>query len=155
YLSLLSGADIVIDTFPSGGGTILFDAMSLGVPVVTFKNDYMKLYDQVDWSPAEEFLHVPDLLLERGDFAEMRRVVSRLIEDPPYRADMARQCQEDVQSRTDAAGASAKYEAICLEILEHALSRTAPADSRSAEVEHLTRQLGRSRTPRWMASAAA
>ena len=154
YLPLLSMADIVIDTFPSGGGAILFDAMSLSVPVVSFKNDYLKQYEQLDWSPAEEFLHVPDLLLERGDFPAMRRVVTRLIEDREYRSDMARRCQEDARSRTDSARASRKYEAICLRVLEHELSHTAPADARSAEVERLSQRLAR-RPPRWIANAAA
>jgi glycosyltransferase involved in cell wall biosynthesis len=155
YLPLLCMADIVIDTFPSGGGAILFDAMSLGVPVVSFKNDYMKLYDQVDWSPAEEFIHVSDLLLERGDFAEMRRLVSRLIEDREYRSEMARRCQEDIQDRTDGARSLRKYEATCLRVLAHKLSHTAPMDGRTAEVEQLTHRIGRPRAPRWVATAAA
>jgi len=154
YLPLLCMADMVIDTFPSGGGSILFDAMSLGVPVVSFANDYMKLYDQVDWSPAEEFIHVPDLLLQRGDFPEMRRRVSRLIEDRDYRSEMARQCLEDIQDRTDPARASRKYEAICLQILERQLTEHEPVDGRSAEVEQLTARLSRRRAPAWVVGAA-
>ena len=156
YLPLLCAADIVIDTFPSGGGMTLFDAMSLGIPVVSFKNDYLKLYDQVDWSPAEEFIHVAELLMERGDFGEMQRLVSRLIEDRAYRSELARRCQEDIhQNRTQPVRALRKYEAICLRVLEQKLSNDTPRDGRSAEVDALTRQLDRPRVPRPVAAAAA
>ena len=156
YLRLLAMADIVIDTFPSGGGSILFDAMALGLPIVSFKNDYLKEYDQVDWSPAEEFIHVPDLLLERGDFDGMRRLVSRLIQDQPCRVEAGLRCQEDFgRSRRDPMRALRKYEAICLRVIEHALSNTVPTDGQSVEVSRLAVRVGRSRAPWWVAGGAA
>ena len=155
YLPLLCVADIVIDTFPSGGGQTLFDAMSLETAVVTFKNDYLRRFDQVEWSPAEEFINVADVVLPRGDFAEMHRLLSRLIDDPRYRRDIARRCREDIhQNRTNAGRAIRNYEAICLRALEHGLSNATTGDSRSAEIEALTRRLDRSRVPAWVAAAA-
>src|ERR1700686_867867 len=70
YLRSLCLADIFIDTFPSGGGATLIDAIALGIPVLAFKNDYLRPYDQTDWSPAEEF-DMREIVAPRGDFAEM------------------------------------------------------------------------------------
>ncbi len=96
YLKVLCLGDILVDTFPSSGGVVLVDAMSLGIPIVSFKNDYMKLYNPVDWSLAEEIVDVPEILLPRGDFTQMNRLLSRLIEDRGYRDSIARRCQDHV-----------------------------------------------------------
>ena len=37
YLNFLILADVVLDTYPSGGGVVLVDAMSLGIPIVSFR----------------------------------------------------------------------------------------------------------------------
>lgn len=98
YLRTLCLADILIDTFPSGGGTVLSDAMAFGIPVVAFMNNYLRLYDQTDWSPAEEF-DMPEIVAPRGDFAEMKRMVTRLIENEEYRRHIALGCQEQLRQR--------------------------------------------------------
>lgn len=139
YLRCLCLADILIDTFPSGGGGVLFDAMALGIPVVTFKNNYFKSYDQTDWSPAEEFINISEIIVPRGDFAQMKELVSRLIEDPGYRHELARRCQEDIeQNRGDAERAVRRYEEICIRVLEQECGR-ALTDPRAAEVAKLAR----------------
>jgi len=66
---------------PSGGSVVLMDAMALGIPVVSFKNNYMKLFDQTDWSSAEEIIPIADLLLNRGDFTQMKSLLTKLITD--------------------------------------------------------------------------
>jgi len=93
YLRVLCSADIFLDTFPSGGGGVLVDAMALGVPVVSFRDDYLKLYDQTDWSPAEEIFDIPELIVERRDFGAMQRVVTKLIRDPEYRRTLGDRAQ--------------------------------------------------------------
>ena len=96
YLRILGLANIVIDTFPSGGGVVLMDAMALGIPVVSFKNNYMRSFDQTDWSLAEEVIEIPDLIVERANFEQFTLVVSKLIDDRKYRMKMARLCKEQI-----------------------------------------------------------
>lgn len=122
YLRTLCLADILIDTFPSGGGTVLSDAMALGIPVVSFMNNYLKLYDQTDWSPAEEF-EIPEIVVSRGDFIEMKRTVSRLIEDEDYRRRLGLRCQQYLlQTRGKPERAVRKCEEIYDRVLRNELS---------------------------------
>lgn len=92
FHKILSTADIVVDTYPSGGGVVIKDAMALGAPVVSFKNDYMKQFNQKECSASEEVIGMPELLLERGDFESMKHVVSRLLTDHAYRVDLSKRC---------------------------------------------------------------
>lgn len=85
FLKILPAADILIDTYPNGGGQVIVQAMALGIPLVGHRNDYMRLFDQTDWSPIEDFITDPEIIVPRGDFAEFKRVVSRLIKDKEYR----------------------------------------------------------------------
>jgi hypothetical protein len=94
YLRILGLADIVIDTFPSGGGAVILDAASLGIPFVSFENNYEQIFDQTDWSLAEELVPVPELIVPRHDFEEFKRVVSNLIEDPSFRARLGKSCRD-------------------------------------------------------------
>jgi hypothetical protein len=96
YLRILAMADLVLDTFPSGGGVVLLDAMALGIPVVTFRNDYAKRFDQTRWSPGEELFDVAELIVNRGDFGAFQTVATGLIEDPEYRRRMGMACQASV-----------------------------------------------------------
>jgi len=96
YLRVLGTADILLDTFPSGGGVILQDAMAIGMPVVAFENDYLKPFDQTDWSPAQEFMPECELVIPRDNRARYLEVVGRLVTDPAYRASMGALCQRHV-----------------------------------------------------------
>jgi glycosyltransferase involved in cell wall biosynthesis len=96
YLSILGSANLVIDTFPSGGGFTLIDAMALGVPVVSFENNYLQQHDQTDWSVGVEFIPEPELILERGNFEQFKLRVSSLIENDDYRNEMAGRCREQI-----------------------------------------------------------
>lgn len=93
FYSVLSMADIVVDTYPSGGGMTVVDAMAIGIPVVSFKNNYMKMFSQTDWSPAEEFMGMPELLVDRGDFAQLGNLLNKLLTDHEYRNEMSRICK--------------------------------------------------------------
>jgi glycosyltransferase involved in cell wall biosynthesis len=99
YLEVFGQADVVLDTWPSGGGVALADAMALGKPVLTFENDYGKVYDQADWLPAQEFMPAGDLVVPRGDEERYHEVASRLVGDAAYRAEMGRRCRETVLER--------------------------------------------------------
>jgi predicted O-linked N-acetylglucosamine transferase (SPINDLY family) len=99
YLKILCLADILIDTFPSGGGAILLDAMSLGIPVVSFENNYMKRFDQTDWSVAQEIVSLQEVIVPRRDFVYLKKVISRLIEDKGYRQDISERCRRDVHEK--------------------------------------------------------
>jgi glycosyltransferase involved in cell wall biosynthesis len=99
YLEVFGQVDLVVDTWPSGGGVVLADAMALGKPVITFENDYGKPYDQADWLPAREWMPAGDLVVPRGDEARFQEVAARLVTDAPYRAEMGRRCRETVLER--------------------------------------------------------
>jgi len=119
YLRILGMADIVIDTYPSGGGIVLFDAMALDIPVVSFENNYMRPYDQTKWSPAEEFIAISDIIVPRGDFEQFKRVTSRLIEDKEYRSSIAHRCRKNIlQARGNPAQTVRRCEEIYVKVLE-------------------------------------
>lgn len=99
-LSVMKCADIVIDTYPSGGGHVLIDAMALGKPFVSFTNDYMHAFDQTDWSVAEEFVAIPELIVPRGDFEKFKEVTAKLISDTNYRNRMGEECQQQIRLNT-------------------------------------------------------
>jgi len=96
YLDVFGVADIVLDTFPSGGGVTIMEAMALSIPIVTFYNDYSKPFDANHWSPADEFVQIPELIVERGNFDEFKVVVTRLIGDRDYRLKMGQLCRETI-----------------------------------------------------------
>jgi glycosyltransferase involved in cell wall biosynthesis len=98
-LNLFCLADVVIDTYPSGGGHVLIDAMALGIPIVSFENNYMRNFDQTDWSVADEFISIPELIVSRGDFEQFKNAVSRLIEDGGHRRRMGDLCKEQIRKK--------------------------------------------------------
>jgi hypothetical protein len=98
YLSLLGLADIFVDTFPSGGGLILMDAMALSLPVLTFENDYLQTYNQAQWSVGGEIVGIRELMVKRSDWGQLKSVLMRLIGDRSYRSLMGRLCEEKIRS---------------------------------------------------------
>jgi glycosyltransferase involved in cell wall biosynthesis len=96
FLKVLSMADVVVDTYPSGGGVSILDAMALGIPVVSFKNNYMQHFTQTDWSPAEEFMGIPELLVERGNMEQLKLLLSRLLTNEDYRNKLSELSMESI-----------------------------------------------------------
>ncbi|HYV00404.1 MAG TPA: hypothetical protein VE977_16350, partial [Pyrinomonadaceae bacterium] len=130
------------------------DAMALGIPIVSFRDNYMNLYDQTDWSPAEELINIPEIIVPRDDFKEMRRVISRLIRDAGGRRDLGNRCQTHIMAtKGDPARAVRGCEDLYFRIVEQ-ISKGTSADPREAEVENLKRRLARPRVPRWVARKA-
>lgn len=119
FQRVLSMADVVVDTYPSGGGMTVVDAMALGIPVVAFKNNYMKEYSQTDWSPAEEFMGVPELVVGRGDFEQMNNLLKKLLTDHEYRNKMSRMCVARIHETTgDQAQMMRDCEQIYLDVMK-------------------------------------
>lgn len=153
YLRDLSLADVYLDTYPSGGGTVVTDAMALGIPVAAFRNDYLKVYDQTDWSPAQELYDVPELIVARGDFNAIKRVVSRLVTDDEFRQESARRCREHVLStRGEPERGVHRCEEVILRVVTRDASGIVQSDPHAAEIESLRRSARRA--PRWVADSA-
>lgn len=118
-LRIYSLADVVIDTFPSGGGHVLVEAMALGIPFVSFENNYMREFDQTDWSVADEFVSIPELLINRGDFKQFKRIISKLLEDEAYRSKIGTLCKEQIHSSIGSAEEGVRrFESVLLEIMK-------------------------------------
>lgn len=95
-LNILCLADVLVDTYPSGGGHVLIDAMALGIPFVSFENNYMQNFDQTDWSVADEFVSIPELIIRRGDFEKFNDTILKLLADDAYRRRMGDLCREQI-----------------------------------------------------------
>ena len=117
FLRILSAADVVIDTYPSGGGQVIVQAMSAGIPVVAHCNDYMRLYDQTDWSPAEDFISDPEVLIPRGDFKRFDEVMNRLIEDETYRLEVGKRGLMQQRGQANPERAARDCEAVYAKVL--------------------------------------
>lgn len=96
YLQILAAADVVIDTYPSGGGLIMLDCMALGIPMLSFRNDFSKTYTQLSWSLADEVLGIEELIFERGDFAHFKNRLVQLIQQADLRERLGQACQEKI-----------------------------------------------------------
>ncbi len=118
-LSIFCLADVVIDTYPSGGGHVLIDAMALGIPFVSFENNYMKNFDQTDWSVADEFVSIPELIIRRGDFEQFNNTISKLLDDVAYRRRMGNLCREQIHtSMGNPEEGVRRYEDVLVDVLQ-------------------------------------
>jgi glycosyltransferase involved in cell wall biosynthesis len=69
------------------------DSMSFGIPVLSFSNDFLRPFDQANWSLADEVIGIQDLIIQRGDFAEFKRRLGKLIEQPALRERLGSECK--------------------------------------------------------------
>ena len=99
YHDLLSISDIMIDTHPSGGGVTLMEGMAYGLPSITFKNNFLQLFDQTDWSPGEWIVGIQELIADHGDFEGLYRILDRLIIDDGYRNKIGKLCKNSINER--------------------------------------------------------
>ncbi|HOI83792.1 MAG TPA: glycosyltransferase, partial [Campylobacterales bacterium] len=95
---ILPCADIYINTFPNGGGYTVREAVANKIPIVSFRNNYFKKFDQNIWNPIDEIVNVEDVLLELNDKTSFISVLSKLISDKNYREEIAVRCYLDAQS---------------------------------------------------------
>lgn len=95
-LNIMCLAEVILDTFPSGGGHVLADAMALAIPFVSFENNYLKSFDQAEWSVVDNFADIPDLIIQRYDFNRMKEIIFRLLDDPFFYNSMATVCKKQI-----------------------------------------------------------
>jgi glycosyltransferase involved in cell wall biosynthesis len=119
FLRILPNADVLIDTYPNGGGQVIVQAMSQGIPVVAHRNNYLRLFDQNDWNPVEDFIQDPEILVPRGDFDQLKRVVSRLLADENYRRDVGERCRAEHVRHADVSKAIRGCEAVYVKVIDH------------------------------------
>jgi hypothetical protein len=137
YLKNLCVADFYIDTHPSGGGTIVEDAAALGIPPILFEQDFMRFFDQVYWSPADELFDIRDMVVARGDYAALKRMASRMIEDVEFRNRVGAHCREHIhRTRGNPARAVQQFEETVTRVLKDAAHGTVTND-REAEIREL------------------
>lgn len=122
-LSILPAADIIVDTYPSGGGQSLIEGMLCGLPLVAHRNDYFALFDQNNWSPVEDLVDDLETVVDRGDFDAFKLTLSRLIEDREYRKGVGEQCLRKVRQ---GAGSGCLQDAVvnCEKIYLEVLNRS-------------------------------
>lgn len=99
YQNIMCLADVLIDTFPSGGGIVIIDAMALSIPIVSFENNYLQYFDQTNWSVMDWFADIPELAVRRYDFDGMKTAVLRLLDDEAYREHMAARYRDEIFKR--------------------------------------------------------
>jgi hypothetical protein len=128
YRRMLALADLVVDTFPMGSGVVLMDALAMGIPVVSFRHDYLQLFQQTNCSGLEILVDVPELLVPRGDFVALVERLSLLVGNPAARARLGARCQEQVQLTSgDPARMVRSAEAVYLDLARAAATPAAPA----------------------------
>lgn len=122
YLDVLSLADVVLDTFPAGGGVTLMDAMSLGIPCVGMRNNYMKVFNHNEWSLAEDYVGISDLIAPYNDFEKMKDIVIHLLQDEKFSKKMGKECEEQFfANRANPAIYVKEFEQKYIEFLNKAL----------------------------------
>jgi hypothetical protein len=122
YLSIYAMADFAIDTFPQSGGIMIMEIMALGLPIVSFENDFTKLYDQVNNSLAWEYCSIPELIVNRYNFNEFKTVSLNLMQDKAFRVKMALKCKEKAHANHGNSQRMVKrYEEIFMELIKKKL----------------------------------
>jgi glycosyltransferase involved in cell wall biosynthesis len=145
YLNVLGIADVVVDTFPSGGGIVNLDAAALSIPVVSYRHDYFRRYDQMDWSPGAELLPVDELLAPRGRFDRLQSVLSSLAEDPALRRKLGDQCRRIARKTR---GSPARYVRRCESVYRKVLKQKLVKPSALGSALSVARRRVLSRTRR-------
>lgn len=96
FHKILNSADILLDTYPTGSGVTLMDAMALGKPCVSFEHNQFKMFDQTDSSGSVEFFNISELVVKRGDFKSFKNVISKLISDSEFRTKISYTVQDHI-----------------------------------------------------------
>ena len=94
YLRLLAAADLMVDSYPLGGGVFPIEAMALGLPVLSFEHDYISLFSNDQGSGGAEIVGLSEALIKRGDFEQLKKRVSQIAADKDYRSKLGEQCYE-------------------------------------------------------------
>lgn len=119
YLNALAAADLFVDSYPLGGGVLVLELMSLGLAAVSFEHDYVSVFDNSEGTGSDEKVGLPELLVPRGDFEQLRARISELSADPERRRRLGEMCAERVRRRV---GDPARMVRRCEEVYERVLS---------------------------------
>jgi len=139
YMRNLCLADFYIDTHPSGGGTVVEDAAALGIPLIMFEQDFLRVYDQVHWSPAEDHFETRETVVPRGDYTAMKRLAARMIGDSEFRQRIAAHyCEHIHETRGDPARAVQQFEEIITRVLKEEAQGGVGRDAHEAEIRELS-----------------
>lgn len=96
YKEYLKIADIFIDTFPSGGGITIVDAMAASAPVLTFNNHLNYRFTQVDWRPGKYYVPDSFLIVEANDWIAFREKLRLFVTDENLRKTYSKKCKSHV-----------------------------------------------------------
>jgi glycosyltransferase involved in cell wall biosynthesis len=94
-VDLLPQYDVLVDTWPGGGGSTIREASAVGVPVISVRADLYEHYDARAklHVGCNEFVH-PELLLPTPDAARLVEVLRRLADDPDYHRRVAQEAAQ-------------------------------------------------------------
>jgi glycosyltransferase involved in cell wall biosynthesis len=149
YLKLVAAADLLVDSYPVGGGVFLMEGLALGLPVVSFRHDYVNAFSNNDCSGGDELIGRGETLVSRGDFAEMKARIAALVSDTVQRRRLGAESRERVIA---ARGEPTRMVKRCEEIYEKVLrerdgerAEEAASDSGAGLEEYRLRLLERER----------
>jgi glycosyltransferase involved in cell wall biosynthesis len=131
YLGLLVAADVLLDSYPIGGGAFLMEGLALGLPAVSFSHDYVNAFSNNDCSGGDEIIGGCETLVARGDFEGMKQRIRALASDPERRRRLGAEWGERVRRER---GEPARMVRRCEEIYERVLRRVGASPASGAAV---------------------
>jgi glycosyltransferase involved in cell wall biosynthesis len=118
YLQVVAGCDIVLDTFPQGGGWTLFEPMSLGIPVIGYRDPPLPMFREATWNPALEFFDLPGAVFDWWEPDPIIARVLELIDDPVARREAGEAGRAALPAHRDVRRVAADFEAEFRRLLE-------------------------------------
>ena len=113
YQDMLDMADIYIDGYPMGGGVLMIEIMSRGIPVISFEHNYLKYFDGSEGSASSEVSGIRETYVERENFTDFEDKISSLIENKTMRLQIGADCKEKISKlRSDPARMVRRYEEV-------------------------------------------
>lgn len=138
YLELLKTSDLLIDSYPVGGGVLLLEAMSLGLPVLSFQHDYLSTFSNNDCSGGKEIVGIPELLIRRGDFEQLKNLVNQMVSNEQYRHEVGQRCYERVfETRGNVARMVRRCEDVYMKVLDEHRSRAEDSTAANSDRQGL------------------
>ncbi len=87
---LMKKHHLVLDTWPTGGGSVIFEALSVGRPVISFRTNWYQ-HRQADQNVYNHLVH-PELLQERLEPRDLAELLARLAREPGLLERLHREC---------------------------------------------------------------
>ncbi|MBN1301175.1 MAG: glycosyltransferase family 4 protein [Melioribacteraceae bacterium] len=96
YYNYLASADLVLSTYPMGGGIVMMDTMSLSIPILTFECKLTGDYDYSNQTTAGILIDIPELILPRNNFEMMKERITDLLRNNEKRKSLGKRCKEAI-----------------------------------------------------------